>query len=92
MKRRTLAVVLAAAMTAGMLVGCSGGGGIKTEQSAAPAAETTKQEEKTEAESGATEAAKEAENIVWGRMVRRGGGLQGYFPADDGHVPEGYGK
>ncbi|EEG54627.1 hypothetical protein CLOSTASPAR_03307 [[Clostridium] asparagiforme DSM 15981] len=26
MKRRTLAVVLAAAMTAGMLVGCTGGG------------------------------------------------------------------
>ena len=25
-KRRTLAVVLAAAMTAGMLVGCTGGG------------------------------------------------------------------
>lgn len=26
-KRRTLAVVLAAAITAGMLVGCTGGGG-----------------------------------------------------------------
>lgn len=63
-KRRTLAVVLAAAMTAGMLVGCTGGG-VKTEQTAAPTAETAKQEEKTEAESGATEAAKEAENIVW---------------------------
>ena len=63
MKKRTLAVVMAAAMTASVLGGC--GGASKPDQTTAPAAETAKQEEKAESGQETSAEAKEAETIVW---------------------------